>query len=367
MAKQTLFLSLPININNLNNEDQIKSISSRLDLFTHKQYHIHRHVFTWVLYLFIFILSYQNPDSIEPYATYFKIGISLSLFLQAYLNMYWLVPTYLFRNHFLKYLIGLVSILLFFSLLTGLVSYMMRDLEAIYAPKRLFNPMPAMYFAFALVFVTASTGIKLFQRWIEDTRQIGVLTQTSIKAELEQLKNQINPHFLFNMLNNANVLIQKDPQKASQVLMSLSDLLRYQLYDSARQQVLLTADIHFLNDCLALEKIRRDHFEFIISKEGSISGIQIPPFLFITFVENAIKHSQDADQPSFVEVDFKLINNSLYFVCRNSKPKKIRSEKSGGLGLVNVKRRLSLIYDNQYQLNIIETNDLYTVNLVINL
>ena len=86
------------------------------------------------------------------------------------------------------------------------------------------------------------------------------------------------------MLNNANVLIEDDPKKASQVLMKLSDLLRYQLYDSSRDNVLLTSEIHFLEDFLNLEKVRRDNFNFLISKEGELSGEQVPPLLFISFI-----------------------------------------------------------------------------------
>ena len=121
-----------------------------------------------------------------------------------------------------------------------------------------------------------------------DTQLINELERSKTLTELEQLKNQINPHFLFNMLNNANVLTKKDPEKASQVLMKLSDLLRYQLYDSSRDKVLLTSDIHFLEDFLNLEKVRRDNFDYMISKEGNLSGVFIPPLLFISFVENAV-------------------------------------------------------------------------------
>ncbi|SER43111.1 Histidine kinase [Pedobacter rhizosphaerae] len=190
-----------------NKENHLNQISSRLDLFTHKKYRYYRHISLWLTYWVIFIISYKNPGSIEPYATYLKIGISFTLFIQAYVNMYWLVPKYLLNNKFQKYLLGLVAMLVVFSILIGMVTYMMRGIEVKYAPKQLFDPKPAMYFAFALVFVAASSAIKLFQRWIEDTRAITELTQINIRSELEQLKNQVNPHFLFNMLNNANVLI----------------------------------------------------------------------------------------------------------------------------------------------------------------
>ncbi|RYF25854.1 MAG: histidine kinase [Flavobacteriales bacterium] len=349
-------------------QSPFSQISGRLDLFTHSRYRWHRHLLLWLAYWLIFAISYQNPDSIEPYATYLKVGISFTLFLQAYLNMYWLVPMYLFKKKFSTYILALFLMLFLFSALIGVVGFLMRDLEATYAPKRLFDPKPAMYFAFALVFVAASSAIKLFQRWILDTREIAELTDVSTKAELEQLKNQVNPHFLFNMLNNANVLIETDPQKASQVLMSLSDLLRYQLYDSAQPEVLLRADIQFLKDCLSLEKIRRDHFEFEVSTQGLSSGLVVPPFLFIAFVENAIKHSLNPDHISTVQVSFHLADDLLVFECVNSKPKlRLAQTSSGGIGLANVKRRLTLLFGADYQLFTEDEPERYAVKLMLKL
>ena len=201
-----------------------------------------------------------------------------------------------------------------------------------------------------------------------DAQLINDLEQAKTSAELEQLKNQINPHFLFNMLNNANVLTKKDPDKASQVLVKLSDLLRYQLYDSAREQVFLTSDIHFLEDFLNLEKIRRDSFDFIISKEGDLNGVQIPPLLFISFVENAVKHNNDSEKTSYVNLEFKNQNGELIFKCVNSKPiVKAVKNNSSGLGLANIKRRLQLLFPDSHILKIEDSETIYAVMLSIKL
>lgn len=200
-----------------------------------------------------------------------------------------------------------------------------------------------------------------------DRQFIHELEKSKISTELEQLKNQINPHFLFNMLNNANVLTKKDPEKASQVLMKLSDLLRYQLYDSAREKVLLTSDIHFLEDFLNLEKVRRDNFDFLISKEGDLSGLQIPPLLFISFVENAVKHNNDAAKSSYVHLYFNVKNNKLFFKCINSKPIVKAVNNSGGLGLMNIKRRLELLFPQSHNLKIEDLKETFCITLNINL
>lgn len=218
-----------------------------------------------------------------------------------------------------------------------------------------------------VLLLAASSSIKLFQKGMMDRQLIYELKQSKTYAELEQLKNQINPHFLFNMLNNANVLTKKDPEKASQVLMKLSDLLRYQLYDSARDKVLLTSDIHFLEDFLNLEKVRRDSFDFLISKEGDLSGVQIPPLLFISFVENAVKHNNDATKPSYVNLYFNVRNNELFFKCINSKPMLKSVSNTGGLGLTNIKRRLELLFPATHSLNIEDDPERYCVSLTIKL
>ncbi|WP_429047118.1 sensor histidine kinase [Chitinophaga sp. W3I9] len=230
------------------------------------------------------------------------------------------------------------------------------------------NALNIPLFSFLTVLLlAASSSIKLFQKGMMDKQLIYELKQSKTDAELEQLKNQINPHFLFNMLNNANVLTKKDPEKASQVLMKLSDLLRYQLYDSARDKVLLTSDIHFLEDFLNLEKVRRDSFDFLISKEGDLSGVQIPPLLFISFVENAVKHNNDATKASYVNLYFDIRNDELFFKCINSKPVLKSVNNTGGLGLANIKRRLELLFPATHRLNIEDDSERYCVTLTIKL
>jgi len=137
------------------------------------------------------------------------------------------------------------------------------------------------------------------------------------------------------------------------------------LNDSTKDEVSLTSEIHFLTDFLNLEKIRRDRFEYVISKEGDISGVNVPPLLFITFVENAVKHNSDSENLSYVNLSFKVHNRKLEFICENSKPLAIVKNKDGGLGLRNIKRRLELLFPDRYNLDIIDEELKYTVKLVL--
>ncbi|MBB4805756.1 sensor histidine kinase YesM [Chryseobacterium defluvii] len=316
-------------------------ISSRYRLFRHL-----------LLIIFIGAILFNSASEIaEP-------ALTLLLFLLLfYTNMYWLVPKLLFRN---KYALYAISVLIIIAI-SAVGCYFFNSLSD---ENDLNIPL---FSSLIIVLISASSSIKLFQKWVVDKQLIDELERSKTLAELEQLKNQINPHFLFNMLNNANVLTKKDPEKASHVLMKLSDLLRYQLYDSTREKVLLTSDIHFLEDFLNLEKVRRDSFDFVISKEGNLNGIQIPPLLFISFVENAVKHNNDSAKSSYVNLFFNVRDHEIFFQCINSKPVQKAVNNSGGLGLVNIRRRLELLFPQSHFLKIEDKKETYCVTLTIKL
>lgn len=327
-----------------------------------KKHRLYRHA---ILIVFsIIVLYYSPPEYYEPYETFGRAVTFFQILLLAYTNMYFFVPRFLFKKKYLSYGVAILISMVISGIIHRTAAHYLK-------PFLLPNEVDAvnfLTFSFAIMVLTvASASVKLFQQWILDAQLINDLEQAKTNAELEQLKNQINPHFLFNMLNNANVLTKKDPDKASEVLIKLSDLLRYQLYDSAREKVLLTSDIHFLEDFLNLEKIRRDYFDFIISKEGNLSGLQIPPLLFISFVENAVKHNNDASRQSYVHLFFDVHDNELYFKCTNSKPTLKAVRKAGGLGLANVRRRLELLFPQSHKLEIVDEEETYTVTLIIKL
>jgi LytS/YehU family sensor histidine kinase len=208
------------------------------------------------------------------------------------------------------------------------------------------------------------TGLKVFKKWISDVQRMNELHEINLRTELEQLKSQVNPHFLFNTLNNLLVLMKTDTEKASQVLLGLSDLLRYQLYDSAREKIQLSKDIAFIENLLTLEKIRKNDFEYSIHTEGNINAQTLPPFLFIPFVENAIKHGASTDEHSYLTVHFRIDDKNLHFFSENSKPV-IKNSNRGGIGLGNIKRRLELLYPQKHTLEMIDNPDKYVVNLII--
>ena len=180
------------------------------------------------------------------------------------------------------------------------------------------------------------------------------------KYELQALQAQINPHFLFNMLNNANILAGEDTDKSSRLLGKLNSLLKYQINDSSKKSVSLRDDIDFLNDYLELEKTRRGKFNYTVKKEGDCD-VQIPPLLFIPFVENAVKHNPESG--SYVNLSFHIAKSRLHFECENPQPQLFHPKKTGGIGLSNVKRRLNLLFGVDYNLIQCDEKEKYTVRM----
>jgi hypothetical protein len=282
----------------------------------------------------------------------------------AYLNIYYLMPKMLYRHRYVAYGACFVGCL---ALMTLSVAFSAFLLDTLYHSGQFLSALQSPRLIIPLTFA-CPMAVVLYNRQLTDRKRIHQLENVTMQLELEQLKKQINPHFLFNMLNNAMVLLKTDSREASQALLRLKDLLNYQLTVSSADETLLTNDIHFLNDFLNLEKIRRDRFEFDIAVEGDTNGIYVPPFLFIPFVENAVKHNPACDDYlPYVHIRFRPDNGKLHFTCINSRPylQQSTESKGGGLGLVHVKRRLLLLYPQNHLLNIANLTDCFQVDLQI--
>lgn len=283
-----------------------------------------------------------------------------------YLLLFVFIPRLLFRSRFFYFLLSfLLIITLCYILVWQLDKYFLKGMDLPGFQHIDFSLLNFIQVgAVCAVLLGAVVGLKVFKKWISDVQRMNELQRTSLEVELQQLKSQVNPHFLFNTLNNLLVLTKTDPERASAVLLGLSDLLRYQLYDSSKDRIVLSKDIAFLHNFLALEKIRKNDFEYNIHTEGNMDSIMLPPFLFIPFVENAVKHGASTVGHSYLTLDFKINEQGLHFHSENSKPS-IKQNTVGGLGLANIKRRLELLYPDNHRLQITDNSDNYIVNLTI--
>ncbi|MCD8165977.1 MAG: histidine kinase, partial [Bacteroides sp.] len=285
-----------------------------------------------------------------------------------YINLYILTPRFLIREKLILYLLTLFVLILIVIFVVVLSQLLFYDL-----PSETVEGLPVWFNILSSILTVGMllggiSTLVMLKSWIITNQRIDELQSNTLRSELRYLKNQINPHFLFNMLNNANVLIRKNPEEASRVLFKLEDLLRYQISDSSKEEVPLHSEIRSLSDFLNLEKIRRDQFGYTLAKEGDIDKVHLPPLLFIPFVENAVKYSFDGEYPSQVIIRFSVWNNRLLFQCENTLPQTpVEKGKVGGIGLSNIRRRLELLYPENYKLETQETENKYRVTLQINL
>lgn len=336
------------------------------------KYKVYHFIF-WVVYVVFwsFILSSGISWKRD------LINTTIFLFfhvLVSYFNNYYLIEWFLFKRRYLTYLSTLfLSItLLLFPLSVATFQYiplMDENAEAIWSLSFfVYN------FLFILFTVLLTTSVKLFRNWFLKEQANKVLERLNIENELKFLKAQINPHFLFNNLNNLYALTLKQSELAPDVVLKLSNILRFGLYDSQKNKVPMQDDIQFIKDYIELEKLRLgDRTEINFEVVGEVFGKMIEPFLFINFIENSFKHGANPTLGKsfiYIKYEIKETENELEFFIENNKPNKLNDlekNKVGGIGLKNVKSRLKILYPNKHTINIVDEKDNYSVTLKLKL
>ena len=318
------------------------------------------------------------------------------LLMAGYFNVYFLIPKYLEKGKFNSYILGLTATLLGASLCI-VSGYYITAFLAHSTVYQLYGPGLCTYYFFgnAVPSVFASLiltlCIKMTRVWIQAQRRQQLLEKEQLETELNFLRHQFNPHFLFNTINSIFFLIHKKPDTASESLARFSDLLRYQLYECNDTRIPLSKEINYLKNSIELEKLRQNdnvkvdfHLDIYTSKGDSTSicppaadHLDIAPFILMTFVENAFKHV--SKEPGFsnwitirLEVDhprLKTDTHQLNFSVSNSiLPGTISTAiHNSGIGLKNVRRRLDLLYPGRHSLNIQSDNVSFEVRLQLDL
>lgn len=187
------------------------------------------------------------------------------------------------------------------------------------------------------------------------------------EARLKLTQNQIHPHFVFNMLNNLYGLVSEDATQSRSLILKLSDLLEYMLYECNEPRISLKKELNFIQNYIELEGIRREDFRLTVNFPDTIGNTEIAPLLLFPFIENAFKHGLDNFSDSFIDILLKIEKETLHFAVKNSKSRLFNSPKTAkhGIGLQNVRERLALIYGEKSDLQIHEEKDLFQINLKI--
>lgn len=296
---------------------------------------------------------------IAPYLLIFIIHNSL------------IAPRLLLRKHrYVWYLVvNLLTITAVFSLVAIYEKYAPYDTEPyILNGKASFTDL-AIYWNILLGFFMTglNMGIKLLYRSLRDEQQMEELKRQNLQAEMDYLRYQINPHFFMNTLNNIHALIDIDTEYAKSAVIELSKMMRYVLYESGSETISLKKDIQFIENYIELMRIRYDSsIDICLDYPATIPNkVAIPPLLLIVFVENAFKHGVGYNHASFIHIRIGYRDDAVTAVISNSRHEKSRPGTTG-IGLENVKKRLALIYQDNYTLSIDDSDPaVYTVKLII--
>ncbi len=339
-------------------------------IFTHK---ITFQAYYWLVFMLIFflILAFFQP---ALFSLKIVLVIVLPVIPCVYIHFY-IFDKYFIKRKFLVYTVLLILLLFAFAFLAQFIADNTVNKEDSYFGGYL-NP---------LFFILLTTGIKAFKDKLNDKYllQQAIIQQAEtelklkeieekhVKSELELLKSQVNPHFLFNTLNSIYSMALYNSEETADAVMKLSDLMRYLLESSKRKIVALIQEHDFIENYLALEKIRLKNKATInFTVEGDIKSKTIQPMLLIPFVENVFKHgiSIKPDE-NLIDINLQLQDGNLVFKTKNNIASKNKGpeDKEVKTGIKNVKKRLELLYPDKHKLEITENNDIFRVDLKIEL
>jgi two-component system LytT family sensor kinase len=332
------------------------------------KYKVH-HVFFWTLVFGVwYFLRYQDYASTGIAVTVTLIKI-LDLALMVYITNYVLIPLLFYRKKYFWFVLAFILMVVASSTLKMMIlgrvtgDIQMATLSGNLKSRIYDNVIPHFFL------VIAGAAIKLMVDYTKLQQRMAETAREKAEAELNFLKSQINPHFLFNSLNSVYFLIDKKNTEARESLHKFSDMLRYQLYELNGAKIPIEREVIYLRDYVDLQKLRKDeHYSVAFSSSPSVKGFAIEPLLLVPFVENAFKHvSHFSSKTNYIKLDMQRENGHFTFTAENSKESTKTTEKPGGIGLVNVKRRLELLYPGKYQLSIQNDAEKYKVKLTLEL
>ncbi len=326
------------------------------------------HLIFWLTFLCLLIIVEGIHIGFWNTLSYELINISFYALI-VYSNLFYFIPRYLKKNKFSQYFLFLGLFILILSPIKTFALYLNLHNEPAGINQLIHNQGLILLSNF---FVGGfSTIYNIVTEWAAQIQEKQDLETQNMQSELKFLRSQINPHFLFNTLNNLYALTLKKSDQAPEIVIKLSEMMRYMLYECNEPKVLLSKELNYIKNYLDLERIRQQHnVEISFNLEGSVGHQKIAPLLLITFIENCFKHGiKNSLEKGFVELNIKVIDKELNFEVRNSKPNSLpyqEHKRAGGIGLVNVKRRLNLLYANKHDLEIEDAPDVYTVRLKLN-
>jgi two-component system LytT family sensor kinase len=336
------------------------------------------HTGYWSIYLFIVTTLLLALKINDPHATLknmwfdflfspLSFGAIIPGVLGFYASYIFLFKRYLGQKKILQLIIAGVVVSILASGITQLIMYI------VFAGKRVnWSIETCISMGLFLVFISmvhGTTGMVMqgFIKWFEDIKVRADLNKKNYDTELALLKSQINPHFLFNTINNIDMLITKDATSASAYLNKLSDIMRFMLYETKTEKIPLTKELTYIEKFIELQKIRTTNQHYVnYMVKGDATNVMIPPMLFIPFIENAFKHTENKKTENAINISLDIEKSKIVFRCENSfNPNSQLKQDGNGLGSELIKKRLILMYPDKHTLTITNNNELYKIELIL--
>jgi len=321
----------------------------------------------FVLFYYFVHVAYNLPDVVHGITrfTWLQEGTHPLLYSLTDITGAWLfvVLPYLLLHRFYTEgrILFAVALVILAVLLSFFINYWVHKTFLYQQGLRLRNFFAGNLFYFSVYLVYAVVFYLIRLSFYKELQQKELALQ-SRQSELSFLRSQVNPHFLFNSLNNIYALVYEGSQQALPAIAGLSELLRYMLYDN-KEKVPLDKELDYIRKYIELQKLRFDHvIKTDLQVSGPTANIQVPPLLLIPFIENAFKHGDFLEGGQGFTAIVRCTNTTLYFYCHNTKGKG-QKDAGGGIGLTNIKRRLQLIYPNKHMLDIQDDKNTFTINV----
>lgn len=336
------------------------------------------HTAAWACFLLLPLVFYPRPRDREfnlfndrYFSTLFFVNFAIIVAFY-YLNTYIFIPKLLDTKKFVSYTLLILALMIFYGFVPRIYHGLFGSLQPPPVPgrpprNRTLSLSPFNIMIFLLVFVL-STGIKVINQWLQSEQRTKEIANEKLKTELSFLKAQINPHFLFNTLNNIYALASSQSEHTAAAVMKLSSIMRYVLTEARNDLVPLEREILFTSHYIELQKIRltdKTRIDFTIN--GDPLGKQIAPLLLLPFVENAFKYGISTRECSPINIQLDIRDGSLFFSVCNHKHfnTTLRMADNTGIGINNTRRRLDLLYPDKYELIINDRSNEFTVHLNI--
>lgn len=326
-------------------------------------------IFTWIGVFLMPILTTQLEGKLPSLDWYIaNLLLICSICVIFYIDFYFLVDKFILKRKLAKFILTNVGIGISLTLLDYYgIGQILRNYESENLQFFLYNFFPFSLLSLTLMALSASLGvsIRMTEYSFYSNIKISEIKKIQAETELANLKNQINPHFLFNTLNNIYALSSVNIEKTKETIHDLSHLLRYVIYDTSPVHVPLKGEIAFLKKYIQIERLRlQEKFDIQVTLPENCGNLEIAPLLFLPLIENAFKHGISYSQKSFIHINISLNDDTIICLIINSD----HAKKNGiGVGIENTTKRLNLLYSDQYTLQYGTKNNVYETILSIKL